>query len=517
MRVRSELSWRRLVVGILALVTLPALLAFAAVNYRSPDLPPGPASYNPVPLHRVPVLTALQSRELQRSRRITGLAPTFTAPTLVPPTFPEPVPTIVLPPRATAYDLSEVRNLLPAAFGTSGNAVLLQASIEVPAGAQLIVDSATTPQLRMLSSKTAYTTMIARGGTLTLRGSKEAPLQISTWDPDVQGVDLQPADGRSFLLAWGGRMDITYADIGYLGYGTGTSSGVAWRGGEHPVGQTGTPATGDVRNSVLHNNWFGAYTFEALGMQWTGNTFRDNSGYGFDPHDSSDDFLVAENVATRNGRHGFIFSRGCDRNVLRNNIAYDNRGHGFMIDDGRSEDSETAAARQEASNDNVLQGNRAYDNAGSGIEIEGGRGTVVDGNTLTGNHVGVRVKNDASALITRNTLVNSRLAGVDVLAGSGSVSIRSNRITGGWAGVTLSAENAAVMTGNRIDGPSTPMVIGGQPRRDHDPLSAIGRVFRWNPLLVLWVAILGVPMVLAVRHLFRVAGRVRHRELVRGA
>jgi hypothetical protein len=99
-----------LVVGILALVTLPALLAFAAVNYRSPDLPPGPASYNPVPLHRVPVLTALQSRELQRSRRITGLAPTFTAPTLVPPTFPEPVPTIVLPPRATAYDLSEVRN-----------------------------------------------------------------------------------------------------------------------------------------------------------------------------------------------------------------------------------------------------------------------------------------------------------------------------------------------------------------------------------------------------------------------
>jgi len=119
-----------LIVGILALVTLPALLAFAAVNYRSPDLPPGPASYNPVPLRKVPVLTALQSRELQRSRRITGLAPTFTAPTLVPPTFPEPVPTVVLPPRATAYDLSEVRNLLPAAFGTSGKAVVLQASIE---------------------------------------------------------------------------------------------------------------------------------------------------------------------------------------------------------------------------------------------------------------------------------------------------------------------------------------------------------------------------------------------------
>jgi parallel beta-helix repeat protein len=329
-------------------------------------------------------------------------------------------------------------------------------------------------------------------------------------------VDRHPGDGRAFLLAFGGRMDITHADVGYLGFGTGTSSGVAWRGGEHPVGQPGRPAIGDVASTVLHHNWFGAYTFEAADMRWTGDTFRDNDAYGFDPHDSSDDFVVVDNVAHGNGRHGFIFSRGCDRNLLRNNVAYDNRGHGFMIDDGRSESTTDAAAARLPSNDNVLVGNRAYANDGSGIEIEGGQGTVIEGNLLERNHVGVRVKNDASVLVKDNRLVNSLLAGIDVLAGAGTVRIQGNRITGGWAGVALSSSDAAALTGNSLHGPSTPLVVSGEPQREDGPLAVVGRVFRWNPLLILWVAILGVPTVLTLRHLVRTTGRHRRRVLVRG-
>jgi parallel beta-helix repeat protein len=252
-------------------------------------------------------------------------------------------------------------------------------------------------------------------------------------------------------------------------------------------------------------------------MHWTGNTFRDNEAYGFDPHDSSDDFVVARNVAHGNGRHGFIFSRGCDRNLLRDNVAYDNRGHGFMIDDGRSEDTADAAAARLPSNDNVLVGNHAYANDGSGIEIEGGVGTVVERNRLENNHVGIRVKNDASVLVAHNRVTSSRLAGVDVLAGAGEVRIRGNQITGGWAGVSLSTQNAAVLSGNRIQGGSTPLVVGGQPRREDGALFVIGRLFRWNPLLILWTAILGVPTVLTLRHLVRRAGRMRRRELVHGS
>jgi parallel beta-helix repeat protein len=511
MWVRSELTWQRLAVGLLVLAMLPALLALAAVNYRSPDLPPGPADYNPVPLHPVPVLDALFRRELERSRRVAGLAAALAAPELVPPAFPEPVATIALTPRATAYTLDELRTLLPSAFGTADGAVLLLANIEVPTGAQLTVGAGTTPELRMLSSPAGFTTVISRGGSVELQGSEQTPVHVSSWDPDTRSADVNTNDGRAFLLTFGGRMDIVHAEIDHLGFGTGSSSGVAWNGSGQFGEASGTPATGDVRSSVLHDNWFGAFTFEAVRMVWTRNIFRDNIGYGFDPHDSSNDFIVAGNVAHGNGRHGFIFSRGCDRNVLRNNVAYDNRGHGFMIDDGRSGESVDPGRPPQPSNYNLLLDNHAYANDGSGIEVEGGRGTVIDNNLLENNHVGVRVKNDASAVVAGNTVLGSGLAGVDVLDGTGDVRIRDNGITGGWAGVSLTSWSGAVLTDNRIQGTSTPLVVGGVPQRAGGPVNVMGRVLRWNPVLLLWITILGVPTVLTLRQVVRTGRHARRR------
>ncbi|GAB3365883.1 right-handed parallel beta-helix repeat-containing protein [Modestobacter lapidis] len=509
MQVQSELSARRLVGALLTVAMIPAVLAVIAVSYQRPALPPGPADYNPVALHTAPVLAALQARELQRSRRMADEVPGSAGPRLVPGTFPEPVPTVVLPPRATPYDLAEVQRSVPAAFGTVGDALLVRASIEVPAGAQLDIDGAVTPEVRLFSAPSGFATIIARGGTVAVRGTAETPVAISSWDPDAGAVDEEPADGRAFLLAFGGRMDIAHADVGHLGFGTGTSSGLAWRGADHSPGMPGQPALGDVSDSVLHHNWFGAYTFEAHGMQWTGNRFADNAAYGFDPHDLSNDFLVEGNVAHGNGRHGFIFSRGCDRNVLRNNVAYDNRGHGFMIDDGRSEDSAEGLAARLPSNDNVLVGNRAYDNDGSGIEIEGGTGTVVQDNVLERNHIGVRIKNDASALVEGNEITDSRLFGVDVLTGAGEVDIQDNDITGGWASISLGEATTTQLVGNELRDASTPMVVAGVAERDISLATTVGRVFRWNPLLVLWTAILGVPAAFALRRLGRRRMNVR--------
>ncbi|WP_166875865.1 right-handed parallel beta-helix repeat-containing protein [Salinibacterium sp. ZJ450] len=517
MSVRAELTPRRLLVALLLLALLPAVLAISAAMYSPPQPPPGPPAYNPVPLPKDGILNALQARELQRSRRVTANAPLYAAalyagPQLLPAQFPEPIPTILLPPRAEPYSLTEVQGLLPDAFETMDNAVLLRASLEIPDGARLIIDGAASPELRLLSSPDGFATIIARGGTLDVRGTRTTPLKVSSWDPVAGAVDENPDDGRSFILTLGGRMDIAYADIGYLGFGTGTSSGMAWRGAEHVVGQPPDPALGDVSNSVLHNNWFGAYTYEARGMRWIGNTLANNTAYGFDPHDLSNDFLVEGNVAHGNGRHGFIFSRGCDRNVLRDNVAYDNRGHGFMIDDGRTEGSEYGAARRLPSNDNTLIRNHSYDNDGSGIEIEGGSGTVIVDNLVERNHVGVRVKNGASAFIHDNRLVDNALAGVDVLANAGRVTVAENVITGGWASIALSEQGAAALTNNHLQDASAPMAIAGEAVRDEDLITVIGRVFRWNPLLVLWAAILGIPAVLGLRQLARVRPDARVRR-----
>lgn len=515
MHVRAELSGRRLAVALFLVALVPALLATAAVAYQRPELPPGPAAYNPRPLSNDPVLIALQARELQRSSRLSEQALAQTGPTLVAAAFPEPAPTLTLPPRQAPYELSELVQTVPDAFGRVGDAVLVRASIEVPAGAHLVVDSSTTPDVRLASSPVGFTTVISRGGLVDLVGTTERPLRVASWDEAAAANDTEPSDGRSFLLSFGGQMNVTNADVGYLGFGTGTSSGVAWRGGSLDGNVSGVPATGDVTSSVLHDNWFGAYTYEAADMTWRGNTFAGNATYGFDLQDASEGFLVEGNVARGNGRHGFTSAGGSERNIMRDNVSYENAGHGFMIDDGRSEDSDTAEAARVPSNDNQIVDNRAYDNAGSGIEIEGGTGNVVKGNVLERNHVGVRVRNDASVVVADNVVADSRLFGIDVLAGAGEVEVTGNDVSGGWGSVSLGdARMADVGERNSLSGAETPLVIEGTAVRDDPVTTTIGKYFKWNPLLILWSAILGIPVALAAKALVsRVLGRHRYRPL----
>ena len=517
MRVTAELSGRRLAVALLLVALLPALLAVAAVRYQRPELPPGPAAYSPMPLTKSPLLAALQTRELQRSRRLSDRVPR--APALVAPTFPEPLPTIVLAPREAPYRLGELRRLLPSAFGQVGSATLLRTSLEVPTGTRLLIDVVDTPDVRLASSATGFATIISRGGEVDIVGTADQPVRITSWDESQQSYDIDPADGRSFLLTFGGRMDISRADIGHLGFGTGTSSGVAWRGGPQSEQETeGAPASGNVTSTVLHDNWFGASTSQALGMRWTANTFANNKAYGFDPHDLSNNFLVQDNVANGNGRHGFRFARGASGNMVRSNEAYDNRGHGFVIDDGSSEgagDADDVASSRFASNDNQILSNSAHDNDGSGVQIEGGRGNVVRDNVLERNNVGVRIDEGASASVAENIIVDSRLFGVDVLEGAGEVSISGNRVSGGWASISLGEAGGARLAGNVLEDASTPLVVAGQTVRDDTLTLIVARFFKWNPLLILWTAILGVPAVFGATRLVSYVLRRRRGSRVR--
>ena len=503
--VRAELRGSRLAFALTLLLLVPAVLAALALSYQRPDLPPGPAAYAPLPLEKTENAIALQGDELARSRVANRVGRELVAPALVDPSRLDPpltgpaapgeLPTLVLAPREAPYTLAEVAQTEPQAFGSAGGGLLVRANLEVPAGATLVVD-AQTPDVRLASSASGFTTLISRGGTVRIAGDEATEVRVSSWDEATGAPDADKQDGRSFVLMVGGRMDVDRARVEHLGFGTGTSSGMAWRGAPPTLGVEGPKAEGDVTRSVFADNWFGAYTFEAQGMRWAENTFVDNDAYGFDPHDLSNDFVVERNVAHGNGRHGFIFSRGCDRNVMRDNVAYDNRGHGFMIDDGRTQDAPFADANVLPSNDNLIEGNHAYDNDGSGIEIEGGTGNVVRDNLVEGNHVGVRIKDDAEALVIGNTINDSRLYGVDVLKTATGAEIVDNTITGGWASIGLGADGIATREGNTVTGASAPLVIAGTSVRESTPLLEVAKVLRWNPLLVLWGLILGVPLLI---------------------
>ena len=96
-------------------------------------------------------------------------------------------------------------------------------------------------------------------------------------------------------------MELSHVHADSLGFGQGLTSGVAW------VGTTGTTAYGGVSHSAFTRNRFGAYTSRARDMNWSHNTFAYNQAYGFDLHDFSNQFVVRDNLAHHNGRHGIIF------------------------------------------------------------------------------------------------------------------------------------------------------------------------------------------------------------------
>jgi parallel beta-helix repeat protein len=503
-RVRAALSGRRLVVGLVVLLLVPGLLGAAALSYQAPGPAPAPTAEPHDALPQAP--DSVARAQLDRSAQATRLARRLTAPALLDPSDTgggrSTLATLAVAPRTTPYTMAELRELEPAAFSDvpgESVAVLVEAHIDVPVGATLVVDEQ-TPDVRLASSPAGFATITSRG-TVQVSGTADRAVRISSWNTGTRATDTDIADGRSFVLQIGGRMDVDHARFEFLGFGTGTSSGVAWRGAAADSAGATTrsigraKAQGTVTSSVFAHNHFGAYTHEAQAMVWENNTFADNTEYGFDPHDFSNAFTVVGNTAHHNGKHGFIFSRGCDDNVLRNNYAYANVGHGFMIDDGRTLETASAESRLDTSDNNLVIDNVAEDNANSGVEIEGGTGNVVSGNQLARNDIGVRIKDGAAASVTGNVIDGSDRYGINVLDSAGQVPVTDNQISGSWAAINLATAGSATLTANTSVDVTTPLVVDSIVTYDTSWLDQVGKYLRWNPVLVLWGLILGLPVV----------------------
>ena len=435
---------------------------------------------------------------------------------------------IVLPARAAAYSIPELRALFPAAFEEGGGFLLLDDHIVVAPGGSLDIRG---PLDLRLASGAGQMTSIA-GVSATIRIGGGGSVSISSWNPETQAPDQTLDDGRAFLLMSAGQMDISDATFRYLGFGYGVTSGVAWKG------LPGKPSGGAVIRSRFEGNYFGAYTFESDGMRWVGNVFANNVIYGFDPHDYSNHFVVQGNEAFGNGKHGIIFSRGCSGNVITGNSSHDNGWHGIVLDDGKVRDD--GNPRHEAavpSDDNVIENNHVWNNKGVGIALEGGRGNVIRDNVIAGNRFGIRLKDDASRnQIVDNTISGSAVFGIYAFNSSSGNEIARNHVVGGKGGfvfkdadrnrltenqvVGVDGHAVAVMgnvgameiTGNSLSGKGSSAVDllrvteGSSVHAENDVSSwvvepgfrlgkSLGDLFRTHPVLSVWMSVLLVPLV----------------------
>ena len=350
---------------------------------------------------------------------------------------------IILPEREQPYTIPELAGQFPKSFEVQPNGVyLVKDDLVVGEGGTLLIASADLRELRLVSGADRFVTITSWRGTVTIAGTRADRVRIVSWDPELGAPDTELNDGRAWVHTRRGSMSIDWATLEYLGFVTGSLSGVAWEG------RPDDPSRGNVTGSIFQYNYFGAYTFEAIEMQWRMNTFAYNIGYGFDPHDHSDYFLVEYNRAYGNGTHGIIFSRGCKFNIIRYNASFDNGMHGIVLDDGPNLNPDGTLRERQGipSDDNVVTNNVVAGNV-VGIVLDGGTRNTVTNNSVVGNEIGIRMKDAVSNnTISGNRIVDSVDQGIYLYNGSNANAIADNVLRGGASGMQVRES-----TGNRIE------------------------------------------------------------------
>jgi hypothetical protein len=287
----------------------------------------------------------------------------------------------------------------------------------------------TDRRLLLSSTPRVRANVVAVGGRLVLRD-----VSVRSRGADG-GPDLDLHDGRAYLQVQAGHMALRSVRATHLGFATGSTSGVAW------MQRLGIPSTGGATDSTFAHNLYGVYSSGASGLRFLRDRFVHNHVYGFDPHGAppgagtnealgTNDTLVSDSIAAYNGRHGFIFSSGCHRNVVRNSISRFNGGNGFVIDDGRIRGTVV-----NPSNDNTLRNVVATRNGGTGVVIEGGRDNAVVASRIDTNRAGVRISDRArNAVVRDTTVVNTLWTAISVSEGS-TAHIDSVSVTAAAVGV----------------------------------------------------------------------------------
>ena len=154
----------------------------------------------------------------------------------------------------------------------------------------------------------------------------------------------------------------------------------------------------------IEDLYFGFYTTETSGAVLVGNEFYANLIYGIDPHDYSDNLIIARNV-THGSRfsHGIIVSREVNDSWITQNLTFNNGGSGIMLD--------------RRSSNNLVNGNVALANQGDGIAVfESDHNSVRDNFITRNQRNGVYVRNSQAVDVVDNWIGHNGRNGVELAA-----------------------------------------------------------------------------------------------------
>jgi parallel beta-helix repeat protein len=396
--------------------------------------------------------------------------------------------TLVLTERSNAYTVSDLLELAPQTFVRQPDgAYLLTENIYLNAGAKLKLSNPGGLTLRMASSNKGFVSIVSFGGRLTLEGTPQAPLRITSWNDKKNKPDKDVRDGRAYIRAIGGQFSMKYAKVGDLGFWSGRTGGLSLTGTDRPdtgniddstvapgtkagsggvVAQpSGSLATPDTRFSVpslsyvsaeighstLTGNAFGLFLSGANGVSISDSTVRKSLEHGVVLHRFVTNAVVERTVSKENGGDGFVLARATEQVRVSGSTAEGNGGNGFTLS-GRPLASGPSASGESISSygSNSVSDSIATDNGHYGIEIFGGKDVGVQNNRVEGGDMGIVARKDATKVaITGNRLTGQSRQGISVRDGVTAATITGNIVEGTETGIYV-RDSVGEIRGNTI-------------------------------------------------------------------
>ncbi|MGY4981617.1 right-handed parallel beta-helix repeat-containing protein [Streptomyces sp. 900105755] len=411
--------------------------------------------------------------------------------------------TLVLTQRSNAYTIADLLKLAPQTFvRRKDGSYLLTENIYLNVGAKLKLSNPGGLTLRMASNRSGFVSIVSFGGELALQGTAQAPLTVTSWDPQANKADSDVRDGRAYIRTIGGQFEMTHAKLSDLGFWSGRTGGLSLTGTDRPntgsledtgqvhgktareradrqgdendqntssgdvtampSGELTTPdarfstggmsyVSGSITHSTITGNDFGIFISSATGIEISDTTVENSLQDGVVMHRFVSSSLVQRTVAKDNGGDGFILSRATQQVRVSGSTAEGNGGNGYTLSGKPLADGPSASGQAvDSYGSNSVANSVAKDNGRYGVEVLGGFDVGVQNNRIEGGDMGIVARLAADKVsITGNRLSGQNRQGISVRDGVTDATVTGNIIDGPQTGVYVRDSDAEIR-GNTV-------------------------------------------------------------------
>ncbi|WP_436758457.1 right-handed parallel beta-helix repeat-containing protein [Streptosporangium sp. V21-05] len=418
--------------------------------------------------------------------------------------------TLVLPARntETPYTLKDLAGVEKGRYlrRLKDGSYLLGVQVFVADGARLQLRGPLT--LRMGSLPGSFSSIIAFGGDIEIKGTAKRPVRITSWDVRTQKPDLTTTDGRAYIRAVGGEFEMTHTQVSHLGFWSGRTGGIALTGTERPAsvyrhrtkdqrhqdkqerlantkrGERGGSNFGDVetipigpgtashvladelvsgsiKNSVITGDAYGIFVSGSNQTQIINNKIRNSLVHGVFMHRFAKNATIEATEVTGSGGDGFVLSRATEKVKVVDCLAARNKRNGFTLN-GRALASGPSASGESLAvyGDSSVSNSTARDNGRYGVEVLGGSRLAVQTSEIVGGDMGIVVREGASGVqISGNRLTDQRRQAIALRDGATGAHVAGNTITGTVTGIYL-RNSTGMVVGNKITTKPNPKAHG---------------------------------------------------------